>query len=114
MSVSGLPVVEGAQAQAALRAEVGRVVDLLRSVRTPAAPAVGAWSLAEVAMHLSQAFLIVPALARGDLSAVHELLPINEEMLDSMALCSTARRSNWMRICIRCTNPAPCPPPPSW
>lgn len=73
--MSALPVVTGMQAQAALRHEAARVVDLLRSVRRPAASALGAWTLAEVAMHLSQAYLIVPAMARGDLSPARELLP---------------------------------------
>ena len=48
---------------------------LLRSVRDPAAPAVGQWNLAETAMHLSQAWIGVPALAQQDLSAVYEVLP---------------------------------------
>jgi hypothetical protein len=71
----GLEMVDWAQAQGALREEVARVVALLRSVRNPTAHAVGSWTLAEVAMHLSQAFVVVPGLARGDLSAAHELLP---------------------------------------
>ncbi len=48
---------------------------LLRSVRDPQAPAVGQWTLAEVAMHLSQAWMVVPGLARQDLSRVYEVLP---------------------------------------
>lgn len=75
MGMPGLPVVDWAEAQTALREEVGRVVALLRSVRNPTAPAVGAWTVAEVAMHLTQGWLIVPGLARGDLSDAHELLP---------------------------------------
>ncbi len=71
----GLEMVDWAEAQAALRWEVERVVELLRSVTKPTAHAVGSWTLAEVAMHLSQAFVIVPGLARGDISAAHELLP---------------------------------------
>lgn len=58
--------VDGAQAQAALEAEVGRVVGLLRTVRHPDAPALGCWSVAEVATHLSHAFDVVPALARRE------------------------------------------------
>jgi len=71
----GLDMVDWAEAQAALRFEVARVVDLLRSVTKPTAHAVGSWTLAEVAMHLSQAFVIVPGLARGDISDAHALLP---------------------------------------
>ncbi|MGH3843588.1 MAG: SCP2 sterol-binding domain-containing protein [Pseudonocardiaceae bacterium] len=33
------------------------------------------WNVAEVALHLSQAWLGIPGLARGDLSAVDELIP---------------------------------------
>ncbi len=71
----GLEMVDWAEAQAALREEVARVVALLRTVKNPTAHAVGNWTLAEVAMHLFQAFVIVPGLARGDISAAHELLP---------------------------------------
>lgn len=59
----------------ALRREVRRVTDLLRSVRDPDVPAVGQWTLAEVAMHLSQVWLVVPGLARRDLSRIHEVMP---------------------------------------
>ena len=75
MSTTTMPSVDWPEAQAALREEVRRVVDLLRSVRNPSAHAVGTWSLAEVAMHLSQAFVLVPGLARSDLSNVYEVLP---------------------------------------
>jgi len=67
--------VDWSRAQRALRDEVERVVRLLRSVTNPAAPALGEWSVAEVAMHLSRAWMAVPGLAREDLSAVHEVLP---------------------------------------
>lgn len=67
-------MVDWAAAQEALRTEVDRVTTLLRSVRHPEAPAVGHWSLAEVAMHLSQAWVIVPAMARQDLSPAHDLV----------------------------------------
>jgi len=61
--------------RAALVTEVGRVAALLRSLERPVQPAVGSWNAAEVAVHLSQAFVAVPGLARGDLSEVFELLP---------------------------------------
>jgi hypothetical protein len=66
---------EWTRAQDALRDEVQRVTALLRSVRRPDAPSVGEWSLGDVAMHLSQAWIVVPGLARRDLSEVHELMP---------------------------------------
>ena len=66
--------VDWQQGQDALRAEVARVTSLLRSIDDRNAPAVGQWSLAETAMHLSQVWIVVPALARQDLAGVHELL----------------------------------------
>lgn len=62
------------EACGALAEELGRVTALLRSVRDPTAPAVGDWSLAEVAAHLSQVWTVVPGLARGDVSEIRELL----------------------------------------
>jgi uncharacterized protein (TIGR03083 family) len=62
--------------QDALRDEVARVTALLRSIRDPGtAPVVGQWNLADVALHLSQAWLGVPGLARRDLSPVYEVIP---------------------------------------
>ncbi|MGH3752915.1 MAG: maleylpyruvate isomerase N-terminal domain-containing protein [Pseudonocardiaceae bacterium] len=48
---------------------------LLRSIHDPGPHAVGQWNLGEVAMHLSQAWIAVPGLARRDLSRVHEVVP---------------------------------------
>ncbi|MBV8541196.1 MAG: hypothetical protein JO063_02840 [Pseudonocardiales bacterium] len=48
---------------------------LLRSIRDPEPHAVGRWSLGEVAMHLSQAWIVVPGLAGHDLSRAYEVLP---------------------------------------
>ncbi len=67
--------VEWSAAKAALRSEVSRVVALLRSVGDPHGHAVGDWDLGGVAMHLSQAWVAVPAMARRDLSRVFEVLP---------------------------------------
>lgn len=67
--------VEWTAMQDRLRAEVVRTVDVLRSVRDPDLRAVGEWSVAEVAMHLSQVWIVVPALARRVLSPVDQLLP---------------------------------------
>ncbi len=66
---------EWQQGQDALGDAVGRVTALLRSVRDPRVHAVGEWTLGEVAMHLSQAWIAVPGLARRDLSRVHRVLP---------------------------------------
>ena len=74
MAASG-STVDWQQGQDALRDEVAQVTTLLRSIRDPGSPAVGQWNLTEVAMHLSQAWMVVPGLARRDLSRVHEVVP---------------------------------------
>jgi hypothetical protein len=58
-----------------LRDEVRRVTTLMRSITDPAVPAVGLWNIAEVAMHLSQAWTVVAGLARRDLSRFHAVVP---------------------------------------
>jgi hypothetical protein len=63
------------QGQDALRDEVTRVTALLRSIHDPGPHAVGQWNLSEVAMHLSQAWVVVPGLARCDLSRIYEVVP---------------------------------------
>jgi len=74
MTTNG-PAVEWAEAQAALRDMVGRLTAMLRSIADPGGAVVGDWNLTEVAMHLSQAWVVVPGLARGDLSRAYEVLP---------------------------------------
>ncbi len=66
---------EWQQGQDALRDVVRRVTALLRSVENPGPHAVGQWDLGEVAMHLSQAWVAVPGLARRDLSRIYEVVP---------------------------------------
>ena len=61
--------------QEALREAVGRVTALLRSDLDPNRPAVGEWNLGDAAMHLSQAWVIIPCLARNDMSRVYAVLP---------------------------------------
>jgi hypothetical protein len=68
-------ITDWVQQQAALREAVGRVTALLRSSPDPAQPALGSWSLGEVAMHLSQVWVAVPGLARADLSEMFNILP---------------------------------------
>ncbi|MGH3810904.1 MAG: maleylpyruvate isomerase N-terminal domain-containing protein [Pseudonocardiaceae bacterium] len=67
--------VDWQQSQDALRDEVARVTTLLRSIQDPGAPAVGQWNLGELAMHLSQVWLVAPGLARRDLSRIYEVVP---------------------------------------
>ncbi len=61
--------------QDALRHEVRRVTALLRSIEDPLVPALGQWNLGEVAVHLSQAWSGLPALARQDLAQFQDALP---------------------------------------
>ncbi len=69
------PKVDWADAQEALRVAVTRLTTMLRALPDSDPAAVGQWSLSEVAMHLSQAWMIVPGMARRDLSRVYEILP---------------------------------------
>lgn len=73
--VASRSTIEWQQGQLALREEATRVTNLLRSIRDPGSHAVGQWNLSEVAMHLSQAWLAVPCLARRNLSRVYEVVP---------------------------------------
>lgn len=59
------------QGQDALRDVVRQATTVLRSAQDPAVPAVGHWSVGEAAMHLSQVWLLLPGLARDDLSDFH-------------------------------------------
>lgn len=67
--------VDWAAARSALAEEVTRVSKLLRSVDDPHAAAVGQWNVVEVAVHLCQAFVIVPGLASADLTEALEFVP---------------------------------------
>lgn len=62
------------QAVEPLRRAVDQVVRLLRSDLDPEAPALGSWSVAELAMHLSQVWLALPGLAAEDLSETREII----------------------------------------
>jgi len=63
------------QSQSALRDEVRRVTTLMRSITDPRTPAVDGWNIAEVAMHLSQNWMLVPGLARQDVSRYKGVVP---------------------------------------
>ena len=63
------------QSQSALHDEVDRVTTLMRSITDPRTPAVGGWNIAEVAMHLSQNWMLVPGLARQDVSRYKAVVP---------------------------------------
>lgn len=57
--------VDWAAAQNAVSAAAPRVVSLLRSVRNPEAPALGAWNVRQLAVHLSHSFDGITAMAKG-------------------------------------------------
>lgn len=73
------------QSQSALHDEVDRVTTLMRSITDPRTHAVGGWNIAEVAMHLSQNWMLVPGLARQDVSRYKAVVPgISEVAGNSM------------------------------
>ncbi|TMC49342.1 MAG: SCP2 sterol-binding domain-containing protein [Chloroflexi bacterium] len=74
MPGSGPPTTaDAAAARAALASVVPRLTALIRSIRNPAAPAVGEWNAGDVAVHLAHAWELLPALARGDMgSPLHQ------------------------------------------
>jgi hypothetical protein len=61
MALAG--TVDPVAAREALASVVPRLAELIRSIRNPAAHAVGEWSAADVAVHLSHAWQVLPALA---------------------------------------------------
>lgn len=73
--MGSLPAIDWGRAQEALREEEARVAALVRSIRDPGAHAVGEWTVGDVAMHLTQGLLVVPGLAREDMTEVHQTLP---------------------------------------
>jgi hypothetical protein len=73
--VASVSAAQWQQSQDALRDEVRRVTTLMRSISDPRVPAVGQWTLVEVARHLSQNWILVPALARRDLARYRAVVP---------------------------------------
>jgi hypothetical protein len=74
MSVAGitrmtLPPVEPLAPRAALASVVPRLSALIRSIAVPGAPAVGDWNAADVAVHLTHVWDVLPALAAGSLES---------------------------------------------
>lgn len=67
--------VDWAEAQEALRDMVGRLTAMLRTIATSDRACLGEWSPTDVAMHLSQVWVVVPGLARRDLSRARDMLP---------------------------------------
>ncbi|HEY3691504.1 MAG TPA: maleylpyruvate isomerase N-terminal domain-containing protein [Pseudonocardiaceae bacterium] len=73
--VASVSAAQWQRSQDALGDEVRRVTTLMRSISDPGVAAVGQWTLVEVAMHLSQNWILVPALARRDLSRYRAVVP---------------------------------------
>jgi hypothetical protein len=64
-----IATVDATEARAALASVVPRLTGLIRSIRNPAAPAVGEWNAGDVAVHLAHAWEALPALASGALES---------------------------------------------
>jgi len=69
------PTVNWADAQETLRNAVTRLTTMLRTIPASTSTVLGEWNPTEVAMHLSQAWTVVPGMARRDLSRALEVLP---------------------------------------
>jgi mycothiol maleylpyruvate isomerase-like protein/SCP-2 sterol transfer family protein len=83
--VASVSAAQWQQSQDALRDEVRRATTLMRSITDPGVRAVGQWNIAEVAMHLSQNWMLVLGMARQDLSRYKAVVPgIAEVAGDSM------------------------------
>lgn len=72
---ASVSAIEWQHSQDALNDEVRRVTTLMRSISDSGIPAVGQWKIAEVAMHLSQNWILVPGMARQDLSRYKAIVP---------------------------------------
>lgn len=68
------------RSQGALRDEVRRVTTLMRSITDSTIPAIGGWNIAEVAMHLSQNWMLVAGQARQDVSRYKAVVPGTAEV----------------------------------
>ncbi len=68
-----MPEVDAAAAQAAVASAGSRVTALLRSATDPSSPAVGAWDLTDVAVHLSHTLDGITAMAEGGGSLLADL-----------------------------------------
>ncbi len=78
-----LPAVDPTRAWTALADTVPRLATLLRSVRDPGRPALGRWSVAEVAAHLAVVFENLSRLAaRQALPPMPELSVFGDVMID--------------------------------
>jgi uncharacterized protein (TIGR03083 family) len=78
--IASVSAAQWQQSQDALRDEVRRLTTLMRSITDPTIPAVGGWNIAEVAMHLSQNWMLVAGQARQDVSRYKAVVPGTHEV----------------------------------
>ncbi len=81
------PTADPAAARAALAAVAGRLTGLLRASTDLTAHAVGEWNVADTAVHLGNAWDIIPALAR------RESPPLIDDVWDLAALTTSLTRA---------------------
>lgn len=88
-------------ARRAVEAVVPRLTTMMRSVRDPGAPALGVWSVAEVATHLSQAWEVVPRLAARESNPLgDQFLPLGDivELADGAAAAVAQEPERDLRV----------------
>lgn len=84
--------------RAAVRATSSRLVALLSTVARPALPAVGSWTIADLAIHLTEAFERYPLYLRGEATLFDDPLDVtrhNEQVVASgrgLSLTEATRR----------------------
>lgn len=97
-----MPEADISTARAAVRQSAADVGALLRSVKQPSAPALGEWTVAELAAHLSHSLDVVGAMAQGggalvtdmwDLSATTRMLVAGEAERDPSQLADRIEAS---------------------
>lgn len=81
------PTADPAEARAALATVAGRLTALLRTSTRPGAHAVGVWDVADTAVHLGNAWDIIPALAR------RERAPLIDDVWDLGDMTTTLTRA---------------------
>lgn len=83
--MTATPTVDWPAARQAVAVAGPRITTLLRSARRPDAPALGDWTLTQVAAHLSHAVDVVSAMSKGGggiLDDIWGLAPLTKVMVD--------------------------------
>lgn len=80
-----LEAADAGRCRAALVEVVPRLTSLVRGIRRPDAPAVGVWSVADVAVHCAHVWEALPALAAGGtespIANLDDLAPLTQSMV---------------------------------